>query len=333
MIEWPPGKTILVDGPMAGHLYQVPDDCLSWMVRVPQPLRIPVTSGPGSLLRDEIACYRTTAVVYNHGYDRHPARVGWTGPEPQPTEADLLEHVPTGLAEQGMLPWDAVPVTAADRATPVGIEAFGDPLKQCALERIDASWGWLTDLAGVCACGWRTERVPMNRRAQLVRAAGWHKSAEETRRARFHLPIRLVSEGCGAQPDCYGGMAFDKDTLLARGVCRRCGWETERVEPYRTAPLQKLCQAHTGPDGVRRVRNQLLAAYGLPLPEEEPALAMWGVHSTKLCADSHSEDAPLWERCLDGTVYGGCGHENCYGACEDMGRCPCVCHREALDDD
>lgn len=326
MREWPPGAAILLDGPLAGHLAAVPEDCWSWVVRPPQPITIGLLTNPDTLT-DTTVFYSIRVVYYGPARQGNGVRVGWCTPgDPQP-EA-LYEYVPTGLAELGRLPWDLVPPTERDHAEPVQIEGHGNPLKTCGIKLSDPNWLPADWMEASCACGWRTQRVAVDRRSQLVRAASRHTADEAGRRARFHEPIRVIAEGSGAQPDCYGGIATDRRAERVFGRCRRCGWQTEAVEYFRTGLLRVLCQAHTGPDGVRRVRDQLLAAYGLPVPgDEQPALAR-DVHSDGLCADSHGSDPPSRRRCLDGTVYGECGHENCYGACEDTGRCHCTCHGE-----
>lgn len=52
-------------------------------------------------------------------------------------------------------------------------------------------------------------------------------------------------------------------------------------------------------------------------------------HDDARCAASNVADPdrrPDGDRCLDGEVYGWCGHENCYGICEWQGTCTCRCH-------
>lgn len=43
---------------------------------------------------------------------------------------------------------------------------------------------------------------------------------------------------------------------------------------------------------------------------------------------NHCPDCDNWGDygCIDGISYGPCGHENCYGMCEYLGRCDCECH-------
>lgn len=50
-------------------------------------------------------------------------------------------------------------------------------------------------------------------------------------------------------------------------------------------------------------------------------------HDNRYCADSNAEEPEGYDTgCHDGTQYGPCGAENCYGQCEDLGLCPCICH-------
>lgn len=207
--------------------------------------------------------YRIREVVYNAEVPIR-VRVGWSSGI-RPAERDLMEHVPSGLAEQGLLDWEQVCPTEKDRSHPVPIEEYGDPLKACDPRPPSAAPPSLEiEIDASCACGWRTERMAPDRRSQLVRAARRHASGESWRRERFRQPIAAVFEGAGARDDCFGGVTVDEFNQRAFGRCRRCRWETERVELFRIGPLRDLCRAHTGPDGVRRVRDQLLAVLGLP---------------------------------------------------------------------
>lgn len=52
------------------------------------------------------------------------------------------------------------------------------------------------------------------------------------------------------------------------------------------------------------------------------------------CVDDDDERHwRLWEErgCLDGRVFGPCGHPYCGGYDEDEGPCPCTCHEEGHD--
>ncbi len=262
--------TILIDGPMAGHSRPIPLECHSYAINVPQPFSIAMFD-PDVLAttKDRHAYYQLRTVIYTDqlGLER-AVRIGWTD-GPRPSEQNLLEHVPTGLAEQGVIPWEYVPHTVLDRMAKVPILEYGDVAKDCAIRITDPYISCLTDLDAVCECGWRTDRVELGRRSWLVRAAHRHALGQDARRERFKQPIRILVAGSGGQPDCYGGIAEDEFNERIHGKCRRCGWQTEQVEYYRTVPLQALCQAHTGPDGVRRVRDQMLKSLGLP-PAEEP---------------------------------------------------------------
>lgn len=263
-----PEKTILVDGPMAGHLLPIPEDAISWMVRVPQRLTVAMLENPADW-RDETVVYRTTQVTYTNGAGPRLAGVGWCGTDTQPRREDLFEHVPTGLAELGVIPWGEVLLLHLGRGETdrVLAEECGSPLKPCGITVRDAD-SWRDWLEASCACGWRTDRVALDQRSKLLRCAHGHALDEAARRERFHQPIRVLSEGSGPVDDCYGGLSFDEPSQSVFGVCRRCEWETERVEYVRTGPLRVLCQAHTGPDGVRRARDALLASFGLPSAEE-----------------------------------------------------------------
>jgi hypothetical protein len=35
--------------------------------------------------------------------------------------------------------------------------------------------------------------------------------------------------------------------------------------------------------------------------------------------------------CIEGTVYGPCGHESCGGLCEPTEACGCACHSKTLE--
>jgi hypothetical protein len=250
---------------MAGHLQAVPADCWSWVVRVPQRLSVFAMTDP-TVMRtaaDDTAYYRIETVGYHNARGRRPVRIGWCGAQ-RPDDLVLMEYVPTGLAEQGVLTWDEVPATTLDRMAPIPVEEHGDVLKDCAVKVGDTYWTYTGQLDAACACGWRTEYAALDRRSQLVRAARGHEAGQQGRRERYRLPVLLADNGAGPQADCYGGVAVDEQAQRVFGRCRRCGWRTERVEYFRTGPLRDLCRAHTGPDGVRRVRDQLLAAYGLP---------------------------------------------------------------------
>lgn len=258
--------TILIDGPMAGHCRPIPPECkYSYAITVPQPLSI-ASLDPEKLatVTDTLTYYLLRTLTYKDqlGLER-AVRIGWSKAG-QPNQQDLLEHVPTGLAEQGILPWEYVPHTALDRMAKVPILEYGDVAKDCAITVTNPNISCLIDLDATCGCGWRTDRVALDRRSWLLRAAYRHALGQDARRERFRQPIRVMVAGSGSQPDCYGGMVPDELNELVYGKCRRCGWQTEQVEYYRTGPLQALCQGHTGPDGVRRVRDQLLAALGLP---------------------------------------------------------------------
>lgn len=39
------------------------------------------------------------------------------------------------------------------------------------------------------------------------------------------------------------------------------------------------------------------------------------------------EDKYEWLACIDGMVYGPCGHPDCGGVCEAVGPCRCRCHQ------
>jgi len=45
-------------------------------------------------------------------------------------------------------------------------------------------------------------------------------------------------------------------------------------------------------------------------------------------ADDQLTDWDDVEGCIDGTVYGFCSSDDCYGLCDDLGRCDCECHRD-----
>lgn len=297
MTALPSEHTVLVDGPMAGHLYRVPASWMTWVVRIPKPLNLFLTTDPAAVrtLTDDTVYYRIETVGYYNDLGYRAVRIGYTASQ-RPDDGALMEYVPTALAEQGILMWEEVPATALDRASPIPVETHGDVLKTCAVKLGD-SYGLLVgELDASCACGWRTGRVALDRRSQLVRAARGHEIGERSRRERYRAPILATAAGSGAQADCYGGVAVDEAAERVFGRCRRCGWQTERVEHFRIGPLRKLCQAHTGRDGVRRVRDQLLAAYGLPpaaLVPVDPAPQMWGVHDDKYFAGSHA-DEPGW---------------------------------------
>lgn len=245
-----------------------------YAICTPQPLRLwePHVTTPATM-SDKTTVYQVREVTYCGEGVPVRVRVGWSGGL-QPAERDLLEHVPTALAGEGLLDWDEVSTTERDRREPVAIEEYGDPLKPCdpRLPSLHGMWGVEAKIDASCACGWRTERLALDRRSQLVRAVRRHALGEAARRERFHQPIKVVFEGLGPQVDCYGGVAVDErmNTIGQRilGRCRRCRWETESVELFRIGPLSALCQAHTGPDGVRRVRDQLIAALGLPPADE-----------------------------------------------------------------
>lgn len=50
-------------------------------------------------------------------------------------------------------------------------------------------------------------------------------------------------------------------------------------------------------------------------------------HDNRYCADSHSEEPEgYYWGCHDGTYYGPCSSDCCYGQCESYGPCPCCCH-------
>lgn len=329
---------ILVDGPMAGHLFTIPADVVLWHVHVPSvPRIVPFTAEPPKLSPiDDDVTYWISECVYRTPDDpqvRRTCRIGST--TGSFGAAALNKYVPTGLAEQGLYPWDAVTPTVRDRAEPLEILEVGDPEKDCALTFADSWWG-VAEVS--CACGWRTDRLALDRRSQVVRAAHLHELDAPRRRRLLHAPIALNRRGAGPAADCLGGIAFDEAAEMLFGVCRRCGWQTERVERFRGEQLRQLCLAHTGPDGVRSARNRVRAALGAPLlPAEaersEPAAPQNAPgHSDKFCADtSGARSTWLPVRCIGGGVYGLCGHDNCYGACEYQGDCVCSCHRAGRD--
>ncbi len=258
--------TILIDGPMAGHCWPIPPECkYSYAITVPQPLSI-AAFDPEKLatVTDTHAYYQLRTVTFTDQLGlEHAVRIGWSKAG-QPNQQDLLEHVPTGLAEQGVIPWEYVPHTVLDRMAKVPILEYGDVAKDCAITVTNPYTSCVAVLDAWCGCGWRTDRVALDQRSWLLRAAYRHAIGQDARQERFKQPIRVVSAGSGGQPDCYAGIAEDEFNECVYGKCRRCSWQTEQIEYYRTGPLQALCQAHTGPDGVRRVRDQLLASLGLP---------------------------------------------------------------------
>jgi len=269
-------KAVFIDGPVAGLLRPIPSDFISYMVDVPRPLCL--TFEAADLARPiprETAYYSLTTVYCDYRGTRIWIRVGVSAGF-QPEQEALAEHVPTALAEQGLIPWDAVPDTDADRATPITVMTIGDPLKDCSIKVTDLFYLPADMLQATCACGWATEYdTPMARRAQLVRFAHKHAAGQDRRRELYNRPILVLRKGTGATPTCYAGIRTDKHGGKIYGACRECGFETEAVEDFRRGPLWGLCQPHTGPDGVRKVRNQLLGAWGLPAPtvEEEAALS------------------------------------------------------------
>jgi hypothetical protein len=258
--------TILIDGPMAGHSRTIPQECkYSYAIVIPQPFSIAAFDPEKAVTAtDDVVYYQLRTITYTDQLGLlRPVRIGWSE-SARPSERNLLEHVPTGLAEQGVIPWEYVPHTALDRMARVPLLEYGDVAKDCAITVTDPYTSCVADLDAVCARGWRTERVALDRRSWLVRAAYRHALGQDARRERFKQPIRLVAAGSGGRPDCYGGIAEDEFNGRLYGKCRCCGWQTEWVEYFRAGPLRALCQAHTGPDGVRRVRDQLLASLGLP---------------------------------------------------------------------
>lgn len=269
-------QVVFVDGPVAGTVQTVPAEWISYMVRVPRPLLFDFAAASISLA-DEMAYYSISG-PYRYDYQAGNLliafRVGSVNGS-RPDETALAEHGLTGLAEQGLIPWDAVPDTAADRDHPIEVLEIGDPLKDCAV-RISDPFRLPTDMIeGSCACGWRTDyMIPMARRAQVVRAAHKHAAGQQQRRARYALPIRVLNEGSGMVDTCLAGYDFDKVTGLVAASCRVCGWRTEPVEQYRGKPLNELRKTHIGPDGVRHARNRMLTGLGLPTPtvEEEEAM-------------------------------------------------------------
>lgn len=256
-------------------LRPVPGEWLGYMVSVPRPLRLGI-SEPMTL--NETACYSISGPYY-YDYAAGGVRIAFRVGSVNGTRVSqdvLAETALTGLAEQGLIPWADVPDTDTDRATPIGVMMLGDPLKDCSIKVTDPFYLPAGMLQATCACGWATDYdIPLARRAQLVRFAYKHAARQDERRELYKRPILILHQGSGATPTCYAGIRTDKHSGKIYGICRECGFETEAVEDFRRGPLWDLCQPHTGPDGVRKVRNQLLGAYGLPAPtaEEEAALS------------------------------------------------------------
>lgn len=262
-------KVIFLDGPLAGFLWNVPDETHYWHVRIPKPvtLILPMKAESLSLLDDE-ATYRIHHAYYRQRGEPTLVRVGTISSE-TPSDELLTEVALTGLAEQGVIPWSAVPETPADLLDPIPVQAYGNPLTPCNMRIQDPFHIPLEEIDASCACGWWTERIPLARRSQLVRAAYKHVDQQGERRKAYDRPIRIVSEGGGLAEDCLGGFQFDKLAGTIHGSCRICGWRTEDVEPWRSKPLHDLWSRHAGPNGLTHARNRLLTAYGLPVPTEE----------------------------------------------------------------
>lgn len=264
---------ILINGPMAGHLIRVPDGVRQWNMVLPPSSLLPLLpwdpAGPILFPRDETVLYTIDRGIYPVGAETYEFRGGYTGPA-VPHHDAFAEYVPTGLAEMGRLPWSEVPFTSLDLTEPVRSQYSGDLSKPCNAEA-DVFFSDRREIHAGCVCGWYTYGLLLDHRAQLLRAARRHELDAPRRLRLFREPIGLVWQGRGQVDDCYGGVSYDEERGLVHGVCRRCGWETERVEEYRIGPLRELCKEHTGPDGVRRVRNQLLASFGLSPAEPEDA--------------------------------------------------------------
>jgi hypothetical protein len=265
-------KVVFVDGPVAGMLRPVPDEWISYMVSVPRPIRFGIGQPVTAL--DDTACYSISGYYYydHAGSGTRIAFRAGSANGSQPGRDVLAEHGLTGLAEQGLIPWADVPGTELDRTTPITVMMAGDPLADCSVKVSDPFHLPTGMLQATCACGWATDYdIPMARRAQLVRAAYKHAAGQDRRRELYKRPIVVLHQGSGATATCYAGIRADKVTGKIYGICRECGFETETVEDFRRGRLWDLCKPHTGPDGVRKVRNQLLVSYGLPLPEGEDA--------------------------------------------------------------
>jgi hypothetical protein len=272
---------ILIDGPMAGHVLNTYPDASAWVVRIPKRFTLFGSEAPQRPFMNDDACYSITTVRCTHPLlpEHMPVRVGTVKPSSELDQRNLDENVWTGLAELGMLPWDQVPATGLDRWEPVlgsrDADA-GNPLIPCVVT-VGGRFGPLPDeeLVASCECGWRTDPKPLNRRAQLMRAAHAHELDAPRRRELLDAPIPIADRGTGPRSDCYAGLRSDDDWVTGYALCSSCGWRTEPVERFRGKMLQQAFKDHTGPGGVRRVRNQVREALGEPLlPEPSTDLVL-----------------------------------------------------------
>jgi hypothetical protein len=110
----------------------------------------------------------------------------------------------------------------------------------------------------------------------------------------------------------------DEEKLLAYPV--RVGWSVHKPAawelPRMIDPDVLWIILHradgAGPVTAEQVAQFREAAKPPPPPDR---------HDHDWCRESDGVNA-----CHDGAHYGPCGHENCYGACEWFGDCPCKCH-------
>lgn len=260
-------QAVLLDGPWVGWLRDPGRHVPYYQtVRLPRPLP------PTLRLDDEIRPTGFDSVVYEIGRVEYPVDhamfvvpIGWS--ESRPTFTQIVEHVPTGLAEQGLIPWELVPETRRDLDTPIGIEMVGDPVKLCRLTLPGLEYYWASYLVASCECGWSTVPVELDRRSQLLRVAHRHRLGELARRARYTSPIAVYNSHLPVGPDCWAGFSFVKDwspdglgeqtESRMYGSCSKCSWRTEPVERWRAQPLGEVCASHRGIDAERRMRAAL----------------------------------------------------------------------------
>lgn len=272
-----PLQVILLDGPLAGFLVTALEDAYSYVARVPRRLTIGDLTGGFLSGNDAYYCLHRVhfSLMDSTGVSTRWIRVGTIGTG-TPSEELLDEMCPTGLAEQGVIPWHGVRETAADVLDPIPLEEWGNPLKSCSVRLMDPFHIPVDEIDATCACGWRTGFVPLARRSQLVRTAYKHAdpTAQHERRRLLTMPIRVIATGSGITDACLAGGRYDEISQKIRAECGVCGWRTEDVEPFRHGPLSELWKAHRGANGVRHARNRLLTAYGLPIPDDEDGSAL-----------------------------------------------------------
>jgi hypothetical protein len=91
-------SVLLIDGPCAGQLVQVPEKCHSWVVDAP-PIELVNALGTDEKRMEELAPHIVYRFERVRGFG-HVIEVGWSDPTALPSALDVADYVLTDAAKK-----------------------------------------------------------------------------------------------------------------------------------------------------------------------------------------------------------------------------------------